>query len=276
MGLQKVSETINVQKSIEFIRENGNELELARLNNALGQDFDTDSVLNGFSILQNPDGGFPYGDRPGFPSCLSNSTMALHTLLELDLGDSEPARKIINFFFTMQQENGSWPEHDKVAPLGPPFWDMPGDDRTTLWLTSDITDLLLRSGFDGNLDLAIEFIKEHQAPDGKFMGYIHSTWMALSIFGKNGMDHEQVFSDALAYLETLDIEEWDAACIAWCLDCMKVGEVARESILWHKLTGKLSELQEEDGSWPAEEGEQIKTRNVNSVLVSLLDIIEFS
>ena len=148
MGLQKVSEPINVQKAIEFIRENGNELELARLNNILGKDFDSASVLNGFSVLQNPDGGFPYGDRPGFPSCLSNTAQAVHVLQELGLEESDIYQASTRYFLEMQRE-GIWPENEKIAPLGPPFWDMPGEDRTTLWLTSDITDILLRSGFEG-------------------------------------------------------------------------------------------------------------------------------
>ena len=263
---------MDLQKAIDFINNNGNELELARLNNIFGQDYDSASVLKGFSVLQNPDGGFPYGDRPGFPSCLSNTAQAVHVLQELELGDSEIAKSSINYFLEMQKE-GIWPENEKITPLGPPIWDMPGDDRTTLWLTADITDLLLRSGFEGDLSLAIEYIKEHQAPDGKFMGYVHTTWMAISIFGKSGINDSEVFSDALAYLVTFDIENLDAACIAWCLDCMKKNDAARESLFWQKLLDRLTELQEEDGGWPAHEGEHTKTRNINSVLAALKDII---
>ncbi|MCK5397724.1 MAG: terpene cyclase/mutase family protein [Thermoplasmata archaeon] len=263
---------MDIQKSINYVTENGNELELARLSNIFGQDFDSASVLNGFSTIQNPDGGFPYGDRPGFPSCLSNTAQAVHVLQELGLEESDIYQASIRYFMEMQRE-GIWPENEKIAPLGPPPWDIPGDDKTTLWLTADITDLLLRSGFEGDLSLAIDFIKEHQAPDGKFMGFIHTTWMALSVFGKSGINDVQVFSDALAYLETMDIIELDSACIAWCLDCMKKDEIARESLLWQKLLDRLAYLQEDDGAWPAEEGEHTKTRNINSVLSALQDII---
>jgi len=267
---------IDIQKAVEFIRSNGNELELARLKNILGQEFEPNLVLQGFSELQNPDGGFPFGDRPGFPSCLSNTAQAVHVLQELELGDTDISKASINYLLEMQR-NGIFLENEKIAPLEPPFWDMPGDDRTTLWLTADITDILLRSGCTiEKLSQAGEFLREHQAPDGSFMGYIHTTWMALSVFGKKGLDDAQIFSDALSYLENKEQEDWDAACIAWCLDCMKVGEVACDSPLWNKLTGKLADLQEADGSWPSEEGAHLKTRNVNSVLAALRDVIELS
>ncbi len=265
---------IDVQKAMDFIRDNGNELEMARLNNTFGQDFDSNMVLQGFSELQNPDGGFPFGDKPGFPSCLSNTAQAVHVLQELGLDDSNIAKAAINYFLEMQHK-GFWPENEKIAPLGPPIWDMPGDDKVTLWLTADITDLLLRSGYPREkLSQAAEFIRNHQAPDGKFMGYIHTTWVALSVFGKKGLDDEAIMYEALAYLEKTELEDWDAACIAWCLDCMKVGEVASDSPLWGKLTIKLAELQDENGSWPSEDGEHLKTRNVNSVLAALLDIVD--
>lgn len=265
---------IDVQKAIDFVKNNGNQLELARLNNFFGEKFDSKLVLQGFSELQNPDGGFPFGDRPGFPSCLSNTAQAVHVLQELGLGDSSIAKASINYFLEMQHK-GFWPENEKIAPLGPPVWDMPGDDKVTLWLSADITDLLLRSDYPKDkLSQAADFIRDHQAPDGKFMGYIHTTWMALSVFGKKGLDDVNVASKALAYLEQAELEEWDAACIAWCLDCMKVGEVASDSSLWDKLTVKLADLQEADGSWPSDDGESLKTRNVNSVLAALLDNID--
>ncbi len=267
---------IDIQKAITFVLEHGNELELARLKNILGQEFDSGMVLQGFSELQNPDGGFPYGDKTGFPSCLSNTAQAVHVLQELGLGESNVAEASINYFLDMQHK-GFWPENEKIAPLGPPFWDMPGDDRTTLWLTADITDLLLRSGHSKEkLSQTADFIRDHQAPDGKFMGYIHTTWMALSVFGKKGLDDECVYSEALTYLEQAELDDWDAACIAWCLDCMRYGDVVDKSPLWAKLTEKLAELQDEDGSWPSDDGEHLKMRNINSVLTAIRENIDLS
>ena len=262
---------IDVQKAMDFIKNNGNELELARLNNLFDQAFDSNHVLNGFSELQNPDGGFPFGDKPGWPSCLSNTAQAVHVLQELGLDESDTAKASINYFLDMQHK-GFWPENEKIAPLGPPVWDMPGDDKVTLWLTADITDILLRSGYPKDkLSQASDFIREHQAPDGKFMGYVHTTWMAISVFGKKGLDDESVASNALAYLEKSELEDWDATCIAWCLDCMKVGGVIDSSPLRDKLIGKLADLQEDDGSWPSDDGEHLKARNCNSILAAITD-----
>lgn len=264
---------MNIEKAIEFVRAHGNNFEQARLNHILGMKFDRDEVLKGFSILQNPDGGFPFGDEKGFPSCLSNTAMAHHNLTQLGLGNSEAANRCIKFLLKTQTKKGIWPENDKIKPLEPPFWDMPGDDLTTLWLTADISDLLQRTG-NPISKKTTQYLRKHQTPDGKFEGYIHTTWIALSIFGRNGLFNEEIHSKALAFLENADIEDWDASCIAWCLDSMKHGEVDRESPLWDKLFQRLSATQEPDGSWPSEDGDHLKARDINSVLVAVMDIID--
>jgi hypothetical protein len=264
---------MNVEKAIEFVRTNGNKFEQSRLNNIIGMNFDRTEVLKAFSNFQNPDGGFPFGDRNGFPSCLSNTAMAFHNLLEMDLDDSAVAKRCVKFFLKMKTDKGTWPENNKIKPLDPPFWDMPGDDMTTLWLTADISDLILRTGVPVSKKTA-QYIKKHQEPEGRFTGYIHTTWMALSIFGKNGFGNEKIYSRALTFLEKIDIEDWDASCVAWCLDSMKRGDVDNDSTLWNKLLGQLSATQEPDGSWPSDEGDHLKARDANSVLVAALDIIE--
>jgi hypothetical protein len=263
---------MNIEKAIEFVRTHGNKFEHARLKHTLGQKFETIEVLNGFSNIQNPDGGFPFGDRKGYPSCLSNSAMALHNLIEMDLQDTEIAESCVKFFLKMQTDVGTWSENEKIKPLDPPFWDAPGDDLTTLWLTADISDLMLRVGNNTAKKTAI-YLKKHQTPEGRFSGYIHTTWIALSIFGKNGLKDEKIFSNALAFLENADIEDWDVSCIAWCIASMKRGGVGGESPLWDKLISRLSATQEPDGSWPSDDGDHLKAKDVNSVLAAVMDII---
>jgi len=137
---------MDTEKAISFVRAKGNNLEQARLNKILGDEFNTEDVLNGFRVLQNPDGGFPYLDKKGYPSCLSNTSQALHSLIEFDLMDSELAVRAIEFLYANQTEQGSWEENPQIKPLDPPFWDLPGDPKTTTWLTADITDILIRAG----------------------------------------------------------------------------------------------------------------------------------
>ena len=263
---------MDIDKAIRFVRIKGDRFEQARLQHTLGEKFDAEEVLSGFCAIQNPDGGFPYGDKKGFPSCLSNTTMALTTLIEMGLADSEPANRGITFLLGMRRENGTWEENPKITPLDPPFWDMPGDDDTTLWLTAATTDILLRSGRPVP-DITLNYLRAKQGKDGRFAGFYHTTWIALSIFGKNGTHDRRITSLALAYLESADIEDWDCSCIAWCLESMKNGGVKKSSDLWNKLFDRLSETQEEDGSWTSEGGEELKIRDTNSVLAAVMDII---
>ncbi|MFO7618262.1 MAG: hypothetical protein R6W91_01160 [Thermoplasmata archaeon] len=264
---------MDLEKAIECVRACGTDFEKARLSHTLGEKFDSKEVLDGFSAVQNPDGGFPYADRKGFPSCLSNTAMALHTLMEMGLGNSEPAARGFEYLLKMRQENGTWEENPKIKPLDPQFWDMPGDYLTTIWLTADIADILLRAGRNVPSE-TYDFLRKLQEASGRFKGYYHTTWIALSLFGKNGNYDKKVFSGALAYLETVDIADWDASCIAWCLDCMNHGNVNEKSILRARLMDMLSDSQEPEGCWPSEGGETMKIRDANSVLAAVMDIMQ--
>lgn len=260
---------MNIDRTIAYIIENGNLFEQARLNRTLGKKFSHGDVLRSFSELQNPDGGFPYGDRRGFPSCLSNTTMALSNLIDMGLADSEPALKSFRFMDSMKKSNGTWEENEKITPLDPPFWDIPGDEESTLWLTAASAEILRKAGKPVPRK-TLEFLKKKQGPDGKFEGYIHTTWIAMAIFGKQS----PVSSAALKYLEGADIGDWDATCISWCLSSMKLGKVKAESGLWKKLMDRLSELQEPDGSWPSEGSVSAKVQDANAVLFAVMDIIK--
>jgi prenyltransferase beta subunit len=261
---------MDLEKAIDFVRKNGNDFDKARLSHILGKEFDVTNVLNGFSLLQNPDGGFPYCDRKGFPSCLSNTAMAIHSLLELGLRDSEPVQRAMDFLEKMRKGDGTWEENPKIMPLDPPFWDMPGDRETSIWLTADIADVMMRSGRPVPPE-TFAFLRSCQGPDGRFEGFYHTTWIALSLFGKNGHPDDSVLSPAIAYLENIDLEDWDTSCIAWCLDCINNGLGSGSSALRDKLISRLSETQVPDGSWPSDGGERMKLRDALSVLACLSD-----
>ncbi len=264
---------MDLKKAIKFVEDNGNQFERARLNHTLGRDFDADEVLRGFSAIQNPDGGFPYCDRKGFPSCLSNTAMALHTLLEMGLHESEPAKNGIEFLRAMRKDDGIWEENPKIAPLEPPPWDLPGDPEASIWLTADAADVLLRYG-DRVSPNTVDFLRSKQDPDGRLEGYCHATWIALSVFGKNGHRDEEVYSKAMGYLESLDKSDWEPSCIAWCLDCMKNGNEGKGSILSTQLKEILSNCQETDGSWASDSDGITRTRDTNSVLAALSGMMD--
>lgn len=261
---------MDVERAIAFVRTHGSQFERARLSRTLGEDFDSGQVIRGFSSIQNPDGGFPFGDMPGLPSCLSNTAMALDTLAELGLSGSEPAAKAVRFFEARMTTNGTWSENDKIRPLGPPRWDMPGDPQTRIWLTADVADVLFIAGRKAPGRTAA-FLRKHQMEDGRFDGYEHTTWISLSLFGKLGFGQPDVQTRALKYLEKADIGDWDASCIAWCMRSMRRGGIGSSSPLWGRLMALLSETQEEDGAWPGEGGEQHRVRDANSVLAAALE-----
>ncbi len=261
---------MDLGKAIDFVKANGNDFDKARLNHILGKKFDKVHVLKGFSLIQNPDGGFPYCDRKGFPSCLSNTAMAIHSLLEMGLQNSEPLTPAMDFLDRMRKDDGTWEENPKILPLDPPFWDMPGDRNTTIWLTADVADVILRSGRAVPPE-TFAFLKSCQGADGRFEGFYHTTWIALSLFGRNGLKDDAVLYPSIAYLENLNLDDWDTSCIAWCLDCLNNGLGSESSPLRDKLISRLSETQEPDGSWPSDGGDRMKLRDALSVLACISD-----
>jgi hypothetical protein len=265
---------MNVEKAIEFVRSNGSRFEQARLNHILGLEYDRDEVIKGFASIQNPDGGFPYGDKPGFPSCMSNTTMALQTLVEMGLEATEPGLRGLDFLMKSKGKGGTWEENPKVKPLDPPFWDLPGDEDTTTWLTVAVADILQRTG-NRVPKATLRYLAERQGPDGRFRGFHNTTWIALPVFRGKGQGDRAIWSGALKSLESADTEDWDVPSITWCLDSMKRGGVDRSSPLWNKLVDALMDMQEADGSWPSDGGPGMKIRDTNSALNVLMDLMEY-
>jgi len=264
---------MNVEKAVEFIRSTGSMFEQARLNHILGMEYDRDEVIKGFATIQNPDGGFPYGDRLGFPSCLSNTTMALQTLIEMGLGATEPALRGIDFLIKSKRKDGTWEENPKIKPLDPPLWDIPGDEDTTTWLSVAVADILRRTG-NRVPKATLRYLAERQEPDGRFRGFHNTTWIALPVFRSRHPGNTTIWSGALRFLENVDIQDWDASSVTWCLDSMKRGGVDRSSPIWTKFVNALSALQEADGSWPSDGGPSMKVRDTNSALLVLMDLME--
>lgn len=115
-----------LSKAIAYIRENGDELERARLAGLLGRTRPEPKVARALLNRQNEDGGFPYGMIPGRASAITSTATALQWLQDLHLLFTPHAERAAAYLLTVQRPEGAWEETPAVVKYDPPPHARPG------------------------------------------------------------------------------------------------------------------------------------------------------
>ena len=162
------------------------ELEKYRLNYLLRKERDDEVPLRYLRELQNSDGGFPYDNEKGKLSSVNKAIVNLSLMIELGLAESEVCRKTLDYLMSVQGEDGSWDENHAINQYNPPFWNTPGDLKTKMWLTASILDCLIQLGYRDSeaVRKGTRFLLENRDEQGKFFGFLHSTWISVGVFGQ--------------------------------------------------------------------------------------------
>ena len=159
---------MDVQKAMKFVEENGTELEKYRLHYLLGKERDNKVPLRYLRQLQNNDGGFPYENEKGKVSCTSNTNVNLSLMIELGLAKSNVCRKTVEYLLRVQGRDGSWDENEEIKQYNPPFWNLPGDPKTKMWLTADVCNYLIQLNYRESeaVKKASEFLLKNRDVEG--------------------------------------------------------------------------------------------------------------
>ena len=128
--------------AVAFVRDNGDELELARLAGLLGRERPDPRALRTLSTRQNEDGGFPYQMISGRPSAVVSSSSTLQWLEDLHLLRSSQTERALAYLLTVQRPDGSWDESPALVKYDPPPLARPGHPAgrnmvtgiTALWI----------------------------------------------------------------------------------------------------------------------------------------------
>lgn len=250
---------MDIQKAISFVEENGTELEKYRLDYLLGEERDDKVPLRYLKELQNDDGGFPYKNEKGKPSSVNNTSSNLGLMIELELTDSEVCRNTLNYLIGIQGEDGGWDENHAINRYNPPFWDLPGDLKTKMWLTANILNHLIQLGYRGSevVRKGKEFLLRNRDKEGKFAGFLHSTWISVGVLGQLEGAHSEVVKKALEVIEqNLDRLEDGAGDLIWCLECFFAAGISKDRPMVKKCIDKVIVLQRQDGAWASGDGEE--------------------
>jgi hypothetical protein len=261
---------MNLAKAVKFIKANGTVLDKYRLDFLLNKKKDDRIPLRHLRSLQDKDGGFPYNDKKDGPSCVNSVGNKLALMIELGLGRSDPCKRTVEYLFKIKEKNGSWTENIALKQHDPPFWDLPSDPKTTMWLTANIASLLIQLGYRDSpaVKRATEFLFGNRDKEGKFAGFLHSTWISIGVFGQLEGRESDIVRKATKVIEE-NIDKLGSGDYAWCLECLYVAGIPKEEPLAKKCIEKLVSRQEENGVWKSEDGEEFTVSTTISVLSAL-------
>jgi len=260
---------LNVPKAVRFVKANGTTLERYRLHFLLGMERNDEIPLLYLRNLQNKDGGFPYNDKKGKLSCVNVTSSNLSIMIELGLDESEVCKKTVAYLLKIQGKGGSWSENEAIKQYNPPFWDTPNDLKTTLWLTANISNLLIQLGY-GNLPevrRAARFLLKNRDSEGKFAGFLHSTWISIGVFGQMEGSNSEIVAKALKVIEqNIERLKDGAGDFAWCLKCFYVAGIPKENPIVKRCIEELVNSQRNDGAWTSADGEKYTVSTTITVL----------
>jgi len=243
-------------RTIAYIDHSGSELERARLRGILGRPRPDAKVIRGLEARQRDDGGFPYGFVQGRPSTVDTTATALAWLDDLGLLDSLHAERALVFLLAAQRPEGAWDEPAALFRYSPPPQLVPGDLRVRVASTALVGYWLARAGERGDTVMrAAAYLRAHQAPNGRFAGFLRATWLAAALFymveGPGAAPVVRAF-DALAAVSP---DHWGPGALAQALGVLGDSGVGADVPFVADSLTRLCAACQPDGSWISEDGD---------------------
>jgi hypothetical protein len=217
---------------------------------------------------QTDDGGWPYLSRPGNPETVNDTLFALEQLLGLGMAGSKAVERGIRFVQKWQKGNGMFDENPALLKLHDvPFWMLPGDMKTQLFLTASAGFLIARvDAGDPAVAKATAYLQANQGPDGTFDSYLHTHWLALALFkmklGKLAPSVQLLYN----YIFSLDFADWPPSQLAWMLKDLAIAGYVPAEPLPERVIESLYSRQRMDGGFDSEEGAESAMPTVDAIV----------
>jgi len=260
---------LNTPKAVRFVEVNGTTIEKYRLHFLLGKERNDEIPLRHLRNLQNKNGGFPHNDEKGKVSCVNVTGNNLSLIIELGLDKSDVCRKTVEYLLNIQGRDGSWSENEAVKQYDPPFWDLPNDLGTTMWLTANIANFLIQLGYRNSpaVHKSVDFLLKNRDKEGKFAGFLHSSWISIGVFGQlEGSDSDIVKMAFKVIEQNFEKLKDGAGDLTWCLECFYVAGIPKENPAVKRFIDELANSQQANGAWKSGDGEKFTVSTTISVL----------
>lgn len=241
---------MDIEKAARWVRSNGGEVGNARLETILNGSPPPPLVVEELFAAQREDGGF----APFYAPESSGLDATCYRLAQAEQVGVEPEQpafwRAVEFIAARQDEDGHWEESPELQTAAPP-WLKPGDLASRLYLTSNCGCWLAFAGKTEGALRASLFLAGHLPDDGRLPGFLHTSWLAAGLWQRLGQT--DLAARALQFLETR-LPDLEAGALAWMVNTL-VSSGAGDTALVHTAARRLGDLQQPDGSWRSEDGE---------------------
>jgi hypothetical protein len=244
------------RRTIAYVDQNGNEMERARLRGVLGRPRPEARIIRLLEASQNEDGAFPSNLVQGRPSSIDTTALALTWMQDLSVLGSAIAQRVVTHLLAAQRPDGSWDESPGLVKYGPPPRLLPGDPRVQVFCTAVAAYWLAILGYrnDHAVVRALGYLRARQATDGRFLGFLTTTWLAAAVFRIAEGAASAATSRALDRLAAAKEEHWQPGALTNMLNTLAdSGVPVRAPVVSQGLTW-LRALARPNGSWASEDG----------------------
>jgi len=245
---------VDAERARAFVLAHGTVRDVARLEGIFGAVGPDRDVVRGLEALQNSDGGFAARQVPGNPSSIDTTCFVLHQMKDLPpLSGSPMASRAIAFLRRVQRPDGSWAESTEAAALAGP-WAEP----TYLTALALFTVLTHEPEHMDPLTRGAAWLRRTLATDPTGAGVpvqtLALTWTTFyRLFGPGAHEVSWALQTLLHRDRTAAERAWGGAC------ALEVGAGGKFVLSIVRLMAQLADLQQADGSWPAEEGAPLES-----------------
>lgn len=261
------------RRTIAYVDQNGNEMEGARLRGLLGRPRPDARIIRLLEARQNDDGGFPNELVQGRPSSIEASALVLGWVQDLSCLGTAIAQRIVTYLLAAQRPDGSWDESPGLIKYGPPPSLLPGDPRVQVFCTALATYWLAVLGYrnDHAVARALAYIRPRQAADGRFLGFLRTTWIAAAGFLMAEGPASPAVTRALDRLAAIEEERWTPGALTGMLNSLADGGAPASVPAVSRCLARLRMLARPDGSWASEDGDiydvEVTLRALRAVLL---------
>jgi hypothetical protein len=114
--------------------------------------------------------------------------------------------------------------------------------------------------------MALDYLDTQFQEKVIFKGYLHTIWIATSVFLIAGEAYADAALVGLQSLMRRESTDWQDSQLAWALDCLGNAGLPRDHPFIQMGINELARRQAPDGSWSSEDGE---TYAVNGTIAAL-------
>jgi len=246
---------MNRTQAIWFVKQNGNEIEQARLRYLLHGERPSPIIIQQLFNGQREDGGFAPFWAPNYSS-IDATCYRLAQAEQLGLGATKLAvANAVRFLLLRQGENGRFSEDPSVANSAPP-WAAPGDLAAELYLTANAGFWLAFFGYVEAAEQSANFLTSHLDADRhKLPSFAQAQWLACGLAWQLGVLEMVDHLSSYLYANL----PHTASELAWMLGTLQGVNLSRGPSVIMVGALRLAQRQEADGRFPSDEGQDVHT-----------------